>query len=184
MFEDTWLILKFKCGSGEALGRIYEKYRYYLLKLATALLHDTGAAEDVVHDVFLHFAKSGRRIGIRGSLKSYLRISVIHGVRNHIRDNRLRGHDRLDEGEADLKSETSDCWVILNEESRQVQDALAQIPFDQREVVVLHLCGGMTFREIGQLQTESIKTIQSRYRYGLDKLRAILDSEVKNEADN
>ena len=58
MLEDKLLILKFKCGSPEALRRIYEKYRLYLLKLAAALLNDVSVAEDVVHDVFwgaLHY---------------------------------------------------------------------------------------------------------------------------------
>jgi RNA polymerase sigma-70 factor (ECF subfamily) len=179
MFEDALLILRFKCGSGEALGRIYEKYRHYLLKLATALLYDVNAAEDVVQDVFVRFAQSGGRLGLRGSLKGYLRTSVIHGVRNRIRDSRTHGYVGLDEGGIDSKSPASDCWVILNEESARVNDALVRLPFEQREIVVLHLCGGMTFRDIAELQAESIKTIQSRYRYGMEKLRSLLDGEVE-----
>jgi DNA-directed RNA polymerase specialized sigma24 family protein len=37
----------------------------------------------------------------------------------------------------------------------------------------------LKFRQIAKLQKVSIKTAQSRYRYGLDKLRSILDGEVK-----
>jgi len=40
MLEDTVLIWKFKCGSGDALRRIYEKYRKDLLRLATVLLNN------------------------------------------------------------------------------------------------------------------------------------------------
>ena len=75
MLEDTVLIWKFKSGSGEALSRIYQKYKIDLLRLATILLNDTGDAEDVVHDVFLSFAqyqeidheKSKNKICRRGS---------------------------------------------------------------------------------------------------------------------
>ena len=56
MIEDRMLIYRFKRGSGSALGRIYEKYRGYLLTLATALLKDVNSAEDVVHDFFVSFA--------------------------------------------------------------------------------------------------------------------------------
>ena len=56
--EDKLLILGFKHISSEALRRIYEKYRLYLLKLAVALLHDVSLAEDVVHDVFIRFIQS------------------------------------------------------------------------------------------------------------------------------
>ncbi|MHC4426384.1 MAG: sigma factor-like helix-turn-helix DNA-binding protein [Planctomycetota bacterium] len=76
-------------------------------------------------------------------------------------------------------SNEPDHWIICQEESRRISKALVQIPFEQREVVVLHLLGDMKFRQIAELKTVSIKTIQSRYRYGLDKLRSLLNSEVE-----
>jgi DNA-directed RNA polymerase specialized sigma24 family protein len=54
MIEDKLFLLKFKFGSKDALTRIYEKHKNYLLRLSTALLHNTNSAEDVVHDVFSH----------------------------------------------------------------------------------------------------------------------------------
>ena len=47
--EDKLLVLRCKHGSGEALCRIYEKYKADLLVLAMALLNEKTAAEDVVH---------------------------------------------------------------------------------------------------------------------------------------
>ena len=180
MLEDQLLILRFKNGSSEALRRIYLKYRLYLLKLAAALLRDVSVAEDVVHDVFVQFAQSGDQLKTQGSLKSYLRSCVLNRARNRARAEHLRSYVKLDEA-GPIAGETgqSDRWLILKEESLRISKALAQIPFEQREVVVLRLHGDMKFREIAKLQAVSIKTIQSRYRYGLDKLRSILTSEVK-----
>jgi RNA polymerase sigma-70 factor (ECF subfamily) len=56
--------------------------------------------------------------------------------------------------------------------------ALDKIPYEQREVIILHIRGQMNFKAIAELQDASIKTVQSRYRYGLDKLRNILDGQV------
>jgi len=180
MLEDKLLILRFKHGSSEALHRIYEKYRLYLLKLATALLHDVSAAEDVVQDVFIRFAQSAEILNIKESLKAYLRTCVVNGVRNKVRADQVRSYVELGQaGSIASVQNRADQWVILKEESMRVNNALIQIPFEQREVVVLHLHGGMKFREIARLQAVSTKTIQSRYRYGLDKLRSILNSEVE-----
>lgn len=55
---------------------------------------------------------------------------------------------------------------------------MAQLPYEQREVVMLHLHGGMMFKQIAKSQHVSINTIQSRYRYALDKLRRLLDGEM------
>jgi DNA-directed RNA polymerase specialized sigma24 family protein len=82
MIEDKLLIRKSKNGSGDALSRIYKKYRNDLLRIAFALLNDTTAAEDIVHDCFVSFAQSGARLSIDGNLKSYLAKCVANRVRN------------------------------------------------------------------------------------------------------
>ncbi len=180
MLDDKLLILRFKHGSSEALHRIYEKHRLYLLKLAVALLHNVNLAEDVVHDVFIRFAQSAETLKINGSLKAYLRTCVINGVRNKLRADQVRSYVELSEaGPIASEQNGSDQWAILKEESMRISKALVQVPFEQREVVVLHLHGGMKFREIARLQDVSIKTIQSRYQYGLEKLRLILNNEVE-----
>lgn len=179
MLEDKLLTVRFKHGDGEALRRIYVKYRLYLLKIAIALLHDVHAGEDVVHDVFIHLAKSARTLSINGSLKAYLRVCVINGVRNKVRSDRVRTTVELSDNAPIISHENAgEQWAILREESLRISHALAQIPFEQREVVVLRLQGDMTFRQIAKCQNVSTKTIQSRYRYGLDKLRSILNHEV------
>jgi RNA polymerase sigma-70 factor (ECF subfamily) len=178
--EDKLLILRFKQGSPEALRRIYEKYRLYLLKLAVALLHDVTLAEDIVHDVFVRFVQSAEEFKIKGSLKAYLRTCVLNGVRNKVRSDQIRNYVELSQaGPIPSDQNGSDQWAILEEESMRISSALVQVPFEQREVVVLHLHGGMKFREIAKLQAVSTKTVQSRYRYGLNKLRSILNSEIK-----
>jgi len=59
---------------------------------------------------------------------------------------------------------------------------MAQLAYEQREVIMLHLRGDMKFREIAGLQGIPINTAKSRYRYGLEKLRTLLsDQEKKNE---
>ena len=69
--------------------------------------------------------------------------------------------------------------IICNEELQQLSDAMAQLPYDQREIVMLHYQAAMTFKAIAESQGISVNTAKSRYRYGLDKLRLILDNEAK-----
>jgi RNA polymerase sigma-70 factor (ECF subfamily) len=57
--------------------------------------------------------------------------------------------------------------------------ALARLPLEQRETIVLHLKADMKFKQIARMQGISISTVQGRYRYGLSKLRTILDGELK-----
>ncbi len=179
MIEDRLLLVRFRNGSSPALSRIYDKYRDTLLRVATALLHDVHAAEDVVHDVFLRLAQSGNRIRLKGSLKAYLTTCVVNGARNKTRALRVRSSANDHENTASLAhTNKPEHWVMCREESLRIGKALGQIPTEQREVVVLRLLGDMTFREIAKSQTVSLKTVQSRYRYGLEKLRSQFNGEL------
>ncbi len=180
MIEDKLLIWKFKCGSADALCRIYEKYKDNLLRLATALLNDTNAAEDIVQDVFVAFAQSAGKLKLSGNLKNYLATCVANRVRNWNRARKLQESANPNEAESAVSSsKRPEQWVICNEEFRQLNNALSQLPYEQRETIILHAQGGMKFKAIAELQDVSINTVQSRYRYGLDKLRSILDTEAE-----
>ena len=180
MLEDRVLIWKFKCGSSNALCSIYQKYRKDLLSLATILLHDVSDAEDTVHDVFVSFAQSAEKLKLSGNLKSYLLTCVANRARNKNKANQQRQSVGLDEAEPVISNvKTPEQWIICSEELKQWSDAMARLPYEQREAVILHLRAGMKFRQIAKSQGISINTVKGRYRYGLDKLRSILDGEVE-----
>ncbi|MHC4646813.1 MAG: RNA polymerase sigma factor [Planctomycetota bacterium] len=177
MFEDKQLIRQFKQGSEEAFSLIYEKYKDYLLTLSTALLNDISAAEDVVHSVFVGLAESIEDFELTGSLKKYLAICALNRARNVKKARRLSAFPISEAEHAACDSARPEHSAMLAEDSRRVNDALARLPYEQREVITLHLKGGMKFRQIASLQNESINTVQSRYRYGLEKLRSLLNEE-------
>jgi len=180
MIEDKLLICKLKSGSNDALRRIYEKYKDSLLRLACSLLSDASAAEDIVHDCFISLAQSAEKLKLSGNLKGYLMRSVVNRVRNRMKaksQHRAVDPDRVEPAVSDLNR--PEQWIIYSEQLTELNDALAQIPYEQREVIILHLQGAMRFRAIAKSQGVSINTVQSRYRYGLDKLRSILNSEAK-----
>ena len=182
MLEDKLLIWKFKCGSSEALCRIYRKYGDYLLALAVALLQDVNAAEDVVHDVFCKFIESREKFKLAGSLKSFLATCVVNLARDKLRARKSQPCELDEAAEAALDMNNPEHDAIFGEQARNLNYAIAQLAYEQREVIMLHLRGGMKFREIAGLQGISINTAKSRYRYGLEKLRTLLsDEEKKNE---
>ncbi len=179
MLEDRLLIWRFKRGSRDALQQIYEKYKGYLMTLATALLNEVNTAEDVVHDTFISFAQSGNSLKLDGSLKWYLATCAANRCRDKIR---AKGQQAVAIDEAVSRTSNADgpeSSAVCNEELQRLRYAMEQIPYEQREVVILHAKGELKFRQIARLQNISIKTVQSRYRYGLDKLRVILNNEVQ-----
>ena len=180
MFEDKILLWKFKCGSRDAFRLIYDKYVDDLLNLAANLLADKNQAEDVVQDVFISFVESIEKFRLTGSLKGYLATCIVNRSCDYMRKK------KREQSAAENRSERITPGVrnplqlaVNNEELLKLSNALTELPYEQRETVVLHLHGDMRFRQIAELQNVSMKTVQSRYRYGLEKLRSALNGEVK-----
>jgi len=176
--EDTWLIIAFKRGSTDALCHMYEKYESTMLSVATALLNDVAAAEDVVHDVFVALARSPQRLRLAGSLKAYLTTCVANLARDRLRVRKRKDQYRENQQLSSVNAPASVSEVLYDEQLKRITAALEQLPHEQREVVVLHLRGDQPFRVIAGIQGVSINTAQSRYRYAIEKLRMLLDSEV------
>ena len=179
MLEDKMLLLKMRHGSSNALRRIYEKYKRDMLSLANALLHDINAAEDVVHDVFVSFVQSVDNFKLTGSLKGYLLTCVANLSRDRIRA-RKRSPIGLNETDMVIPDYRVPSQTVISvEQLHRLKNATAKLPYQQREAVILHLQAGRTFRQIAKMQQVSVSTVQSRYRYGLEKLKALLNSEVE-----
>jgi RNA polymerase sigma-70 factor (ECF subfamily) len=147
------------------IRRLYDEHDRVLLAYACSLLGDVAAAEDVVHQVFLRLLRGD--VAISGAPAAYL----CRAVRNTAFNVR-RGWSR------EVAFESAATWLEappgLEETGLALQQALGMLPCEQREVVVLHVWGQLTFGEIGEAIDIPPNTAASRYRYGLAKLREIL----------
>ncbi len=173
--DDKHLIRYFRQGSAEALAEIYDRYVGLLVKVAGGLLNDRQAAEDVVHDTFVKLAQSNRSLRLEGSLKAYLITCVTNRARDRLRKKSLDVTE-LDGQAITLKTPPE---AMMDKEICQlIQQALVMLPSEQREVIVLHVQAEITFREIAGMLNISENTAQSRYRYGMEKLKMLFNGKL------
>lgn len=182
MLEEKLAVWRFRQGHVEGLRWIYDRYKTDLLGLAVMSTGDVDRSEDVVQDVFLKLAQSHDRIRICGNLRNYLITCLMNRIRTLRRDGRRCG-EHHDGSTSTRVSETHqpDHWASLNEQMYQIGKALRQLPPEQREVVTLRFQAGLGFRQIARIQNASVNTVQGRFRYGMEKLRSLLNGEVPND---
>jgi RNA polymerase sigma-70 factor (ECF subfamily) len=176
--DDHAWIEKFRLGSRTALGEIYQRYKQDLFLLALSLLRDAHGAEDTIQDVFTRFARNGSQFHLTGSLRSYLLVCVANRARNHFRNDQR--HHRAESRYAmpdDI--EEPEPRVIGNEQMAQLERAMDHLSYEQREAVLLHTHGQMTFSAIAENLNVSVNTAKSRYRYGIENLRRFFEGEAK-----
>jgi RNA polymerase sigma-70 factor (ECF subfamily) len=173
------LLSRLRGGDFGALKTIYETYKDELLTLADTLVGDVSTAEDCVHDVFVAFAERACSLRINRTLKGYLATSVANRARDRLRRRSRRDlplgavtadertHHGGDEGHERL---------VHDEDCDKLRSALRSLPHEQREVIALRTQADLTFKEIASLLRLPENTARSRYRYGLGRLRSLLNS--------
>jgi RNA polymerase sigma-70 factor (ECF subfamily) len=155
------------------LEEAYDRYAAQLYRHALAITRSRPDAEDAVQNAFLKLAVRLEARAAIEDLEAYLHVAV--------RRESLRLLDRLDRRRrAPLDSAAEPAFVapfdgLRPEEVDGLNLALASLPEEQREVVLLHNFEGMTFRRIGEVLGIPADTAASRHRYALAKLKERLD---------
>jgi RNA polymerase sigma-70 factor, ECF subfamily len=147
----------------DEVDHLYQQHGRALLLFALVIAGDRGRAQDAVHQVFLKMLEGGNLRQIADA-KAYLFASVRNAVSN-VRKVEER-NVVIDEESAWFEPPHRDYTAELN-----LRRALGALPEDQRQVVVLHVWGELTFLQIAEVLEISSNTTASRYRYALAKLR-------------
>ena len=157
-------------GDLAAFEILYARLARPMLRVAAAMLGNAGDAEDAVHDVFVALARGRERLRQVEDIDAYVFASLRHGVvaRAQRRRAERRHLQRILAAPADFAGATH------APDSEELVLALASLPPEQREIVVLKIDANLTFAQIGQVLAISPNTAASRYRYAIDKLRRTL----------
>ncbi|UCE47398.1 MAG: sigma-70 family RNA polymerase sigma factor [Phycisphaerales bacterium] len=179
MSEDRELLKALQRGENAAWRRAYLKYKDDLFTVAQSLVCDVDTAEDCLQEVFVSLALDGYRI--RGNLKRYLLSCVVNRARDHLRSRYAQSNCQVNM-KSRIRTKRPDVSnpanvLAINDQMQKVTRALEKLPLEQREVIVLRLQGEMKFRQIASILDVSINTAQSRYRYGMTKLRQLLTNK-------
>ena len=160
-------------GDSSVLHDLWDLYVSDLLGYLMAILRSRSEAEDILQDVFVTIARKREKVAKARLLKPYLFGLSRNLALNHIKK---RGRSR----ERDQKASH---WLELNREVEDPDDraplmevALGELPENQRTALVLKFYRGKSFREIGELLGISENTAGSRVRYGMEKMRKMMEA--------
>ena len=158
-----------------ALEDMYDAYAPSLYRYALSILGSPDDAEDAVQEVFIRLAREcGRLRGIR-NIRAYVLTATRNAAYSILRARRRS--DSLTEALCGNPSPSVFRTDGFPVQHTMLREALAELPVEQREVLVLKAFEGMTFREIADMVGASISTITSRYQYGIAKLRRALEDQ-------
>jgi RNA polymerase sigma-70 factor (ECF subfamily) len=151
------------------LEKLFDQYGQALYTCALSVTGCPGFAEDAVQEAFFRVF----RLGVKpDNFKAY----VFRSVRN-IAIDQLRRNSKLVEMNQDFIFDSAgpDDDLEAKELKHKVAQVLQMLSADERETIVQHLYGGLTFREISEIRGDPVGTVASWYRRGLARMKAHLE---------
>ena len=158
-------------GNAEAFKQAYDTYGPALFRTAVRILGSRPDAEDAVQEVFAAMVRGRDRLTQVTNLKAYMFVSLRHVAGRILRREHLQAMTGLDETKLTANAPAEDTTT------ERLWQVAARLPVQQREVLALKIHGELTFKEIAIACNISPNTAASRYRYALEKLKQMMESE-------
>ena len=173
--SDEALVLLAARSQQGALAELYDRYGRPAYGLALRVLRDEALAEDAVQEAFLAIWRTASRfVPERGKASTWILTLVHRRAVDLVRREERRRADTLEHApEPSGGAVDEEAWLRLQRE--RVQDALRQLPDQQREAIELAYYGGFTQSELAERLGQPLGTIKSRMFSGLARLRELLD---------
>jgi RNA polymerase sigma-70 factor (ECF subfamily) len=169
--EDRELLLRIQAGDEGAYDSVFRTWYPILVRVATALLREIDAAEEVAQDVMLELWRRRHLLDTDVSLRAYLLRSIRNRSLNHLRHLRVR---RQSEAEIEATYHAplgSDQPIVAKELSDALQSAIRELPPRCREVFELSRMHGLKYAEIAEALEISQKTVEAQMGKALKLMR-------------
>ncbi|MCX7824151.1 MAG: sigma-70 family RNA polymerase sigma factor [Verrucomicrobiae bacterium] len=158
----------------ESLEQLYDGHAQALFAFLLNLTRNEADTRDLLQEVFCKIARRPDLLDGARDRRAFL-LAIAHNLALDLirrRAARERKHDALASESPVVFEQASDLDEQCCREA--LSAALAELPEEQRAVIHLKLWEGLTFEAIAETLGIPANTAASRYRYGIDKLRALL----------
>ncbi len=173
---DDHAIVEVVKGNEEAILLLYDRYSSILLSVATHVLKDFAAGEEVVQDVFLNLWNNPNSFNsLRGSLRGWLITVARHRAIDYLRRRRNEVELLERDGVAGARQcHSAECSELLG----RVVQVMNSMPAEQQQVFDLAYFQGLTHVEISQRIGIPLGTVKSRIRLAMNSVRKLLAAQA------
>ena len=160
-------------GDREALAQLYRRTRTAVYGLALSYVKNAHDAQDVTQDTFVRVWDSAYQYKPQGSPMGWLLAMARNLALMKLRQGSRQ--EQLEDEEWDAIPAESPA--VTPEDRQVLQQAMAALTDEERQVVMLHAVTGLKHREIAHLLEMPLATVLSKYHRALKKLRVQLEGD-------
>ena len=169
-YSDEQLVLEALDDSHPAFEQLVKQYQYRVLRTIVSIISDEQAARDVAQDTFLAAWRDLPKLKEKQKFGRWLNQVAISSSRLWLRNQRKHQENTvsLDENAAVL---TQELRYQQGKLRQQVWDAIDGLSADYREAVILHYISGYSYKEISEMLSVPVSTVQGRLQQARNQLR-------------
>lgn len=175
--DDKTLIMRLRNDELEALGILFDRYYAQVYRTAMAITRDREVAEDLTQDCFLRLHRYANRVDTRLPLAPWLYRVTVNLSYTWVSRHKKRGVS-LEAVVDFLMSPARNAPDHMAEKAgtqQAIRQAIRDLSFNQRVVVVLHYLNGLSLEEIAEILDCPVGTVKSRLYYARENLRSKLN---------
>jgi len=177
--SDEELMLAFAENDSAAFELLYARYKDALYRYFLRHLSNENTCQELLQDLWMKIIKSKESYQVKAQFKTWLYTLAHNRLVDWYRRNNLE--IKAFEENTDEEVDGIDHWNPMNELQtkrlcKELKQAITALPFNQREVFLLHQEACLSLPQIAEMLDEGTEKIKSRYRYAIKKLRTILES--------
>jgi len=185
---DSWtdhrLMLRVKEGQVAMLGVLFERHHRALFNFFLRLTASRDISEDLVQEVFVRMLKYRRNYEADGHYAAWM-YQVARRV--HLDYRRRTRHERKQEGieetetgdQLAINTPSPDQAFLEREQTQLIRQALAELPAEKRELLILVRYQGLKYQEIAEILDCEIGTVKARVFRALRELADVFQGLAK-----
>jgi RNA polymerase sigma-70 factor (ECF subfamily) len=187
---DAELMLRVKQGDVHAFEQLVEKYKQPVVNLIARTLNDPSEAEDIAQNVFIQVYKSAPRYKVSARFSTWLYTIARNLSLNEIRRRSRRPADSIEQSAGgedalvrqfeDVRSPAAPESLLQNELELKIQEALQQLPENQRTAILLCRQEELSYEEIARVLGCSLSATKSLIHRGRETLKQRLKPYLRS----
>jgi RNA polymerase sigma-70 factor (ECF subfamily) len=177
MDADAALVMNIRNGDKKALQELVERHKKTAYRMALGLVGNRDDAYDISQEAFLRVYRSAKTYDDTQPFLPWFYTIIANLCRTWLRRRTRRDYRTVDLDSVDyllIAEDNPEAAVIKKELARQLGKALMELPFDDREIIMMQHFRGMSYEEIAVMLNIPKGTVMSRLYYARKKLAAIM----------
>ena len=178
---DANLIRRYLAGQDRAFDKLFKRYERPLFSFILRFVRDREGAEDLFQQTWMKVIKALPQYEERGSFSSWLFGIANNCCVDHARKKARSKVDDLTSSEGMDRlpnpNPNPEDTVIKKEQKAWLEQAVEQLPQEQKQVVLMRLFGQLPFKEIARVVNCPLNTVLGRMHYALKNLRKMTEQE-------